>query len=85
VREVDIKWLWMQARLLRGEQLILVARSASNHGYAVAFITVSVLAVIGLVLVAQLVRKAIEPTEPLQGQDAVAQAEPRTSAAGTRE
>ena len=60
------------------ERYLPLARSASNHGYAVAFVTVSVLAVIAIVLVARLVRKVV-PTEPLQAPDAIAEFELPTS------
>jgi hypothetical protein len=42
------------------------ARSASNHGYVVAVLTVTVLSLIGLVFAARLVRKTTTPAEPLR-------------------
>ena len=48
-----------------------LARSASDHGYAVAFLTVSVLAVVAIVLMARLVRKASAPPTSAATQDAV--------------
>jgi MFS family permease len=42
-----------------------LARSASDHGYIVAVLTVSVLALIGLAFVARLVRRPPQPSEAL--------------------
>jgi MFS family permease len=49
-----------------------LARSASDHGYIVAILVVSVLAVIGLLLVTWLVRKPTHTAESEQGENALA-------------
>jgi EmrB/QacA subfamily drug resistance transporter len=49
-----------------------LARTASDHGYIVAILVVSLLAIIGLLLVTCLVRKPTHRTEPVRGDEALA-------------
>lgn len=51
---------------------LLLARSASDHGYIVAMLVVSVLAVIGFVLMAWLVRKPTDTAEPVRVEEVLA-------------